>query len=85
MGKTLTRTLWCLLLAGALTWLAILLWPGHQATAWLTTRLIIAQAVAFPTLLHGSLASYAGPAHSWGRTLPGPLTRLRAPGRQVEC
>ncbi|WP_421083256.1 endonuclease/exonuclease/phosphatase family protein [Rothia nasimurium] len=51
MGKTLTRMFWCLLLAGFLTWLAILLWPGHPATAWLTTRLIIAQAVAFPTLL----------------------------------
>lgn len=51
MGKTLIRVLWCLLLAGFLTWLAILLWPGHPVTAWLTTRLIIAQAVAFPTLL----------------------------------
>lgn len=51
MGKTLIRVLWCLLLAGFLTWLAILLWPGHPVTAWLTTRLIIAQAVAFPALL----------------------------------
>lgn len=51
MGKTLIRVLWCLLLAGFLTWLAILLWPGHPVTAWLTTRPIIAQAVAFPTLL----------------------------------
>lgn len=51
MGKTLIRVLWCLLLAGFLTWLAILLWPGHPVTAWLTTRLVIAQAVAFPTLL----------------------------------
>lgn len=51
MGKTLIRVLWCLLLAGFLTWLAILLRPGHPVTAWLTTRLIIAQAVAFPALL----------------------------------
>lgn len=51
MGKTLIRTFWCLLLAAALTWLAILVWPGHPVTAWLTTRLIIAQAVAFPALL----------------------------------
>lgn len=51
MGKTLIRVLWCLLLAGFLTWLAILLWPGHPVTAWLTTRLVIAQAVAFPALL----------------------------------
>ncbi len=51
MGKTLIRVLWCLLLAGFLTWLAILLRPGHPVTAWLTTRLIIAQAVAFPSLL----------------------------------
>lgn len=51
MGKTLIRVLWCLLLAGFLTWLAILLWAGHPATAWLTTRLVIAQAVAFPALL----------------------------------
>ncbi|WP_237185948.1 endonuclease/exonuclease/phosphatase family protein [Rothia nasimurium] len=51
MGKTLIRAFWCLLLAGALAWLAILVWPGHPVTAWLTTRLVIAQAVAFPTLL----------------------------------
>lgn len=51
MGKTLIRAFWCLLLAGALTWLAILVWPGHPVTAWLTTRLVIAQAVAFPALL----------------------------------
>lgn len=51
MGKTLIRAFWCLLLAGALAWLAILVWPGHPVTSWLTTRLVIAQAVAFPTLL----------------------------------
>ena len=51
MGKTLIRAFWCLLLAGALAWLAILMWPGHPVTSWLTTRPIIAQAVAFPTLL----------------------------------
>lgn len=51
MGKTLIRAFWCLLLAAALAWLAILVWPGHPVTAWLTTRLVIAQAVAFPTLL----------------------------------
>ena len=51
MGKTLIRAFWCLLLAAALAWLAILMWPGHPVTSWLTTRPIIAQAVAFPALL----------------------------------
>lgn len=51
MAKFLIRAGWLLTLLALLCWLIILLKPGSPIAAWLSTRLIIAQALAFPALL----------------------------------
>lgn len=84
MNVLLVRTFWALALLASLIWLVILLFAGSPPAAWLSTRFVIAQAVAFPGLLGvaglgvllSAAVTFLRSAHSRGtRTLAG-LTGL---------
>lgn len=51
MGTYVTRLFWGLLLLAGLLWVSILIFPGTPLISWLSLRLVIAQAIAFPGFL----------------------------------
>lgn len=51
MSKYVAQLFWGLLLLAGLLWAAILLFPGTPLISWLSLRLVVAQAIAFPGIL----------------------------------